>query len=88
MIKGLIVDFNCLFLGRMRGKFDKFKMIFLVFNRVKDFFKSWGCIEEVFFLYVLEVVVEILNLEVSMFILFVIIWWFYFSLNWLVENYE
>lgn len=50
MIKGLIVDFNCLFLGRMRGGFDKFKMIFLVFNRVKDFFKSWGCIEEVFFL--------------------------------------
>lgn len=88
MIKGPIADLNCLSLGRMRGKFDKLKMTSLAFNRAKDPSKSWGCTEEVLFPYALEVVVEILNLEVSMFTLFVITWWFHFSPNWLAENYE
>lgn len=89
MIKGPIADLNCLSLGRMRGGgFDKLKMTSLAFNRAKDHSKSWGCTEEVLFPYALEVVVEILNLEVSMFTLFVITWWFHFSPNWLAENYE
>lgn len=88
MIKGPIADLNCLSLGRMRGEFDKLKMTSLAFNRAKDPSKSWGCTEGVLFPYALEVVVEILNLEVSMFTLFVITWWFHFSPNWLAENYE
>lgn len=49
MIKGLIVDFNCLFLGRMRGEFDKFKMIFLVLIELKIFLKVEDVLKRFFF---------------------------------------
>lgn len=92
MIKGPIADLNGLSLGRMRGKFDKLKMTSLALTEPKtppkaeDVLKGFSLYHH--FPYALEVVVEISNLEVSMFTLFVITWWFHFSPNWLAENYE
>lgn len=77
MIKGPIADLNCLSLGRMRGKFDILKMTSLALiepktpPKAEDVLKRFSLCHH--FPYALEVVVDILNLEVSMFTLFVLV---------------